>query len=228
MDISMRLKKIASMVDKCESMVDVGTDHAYVPIYLLKNNICNTVVASDINKGPVEKARLNLAMEGFNKVSSCRLGGGLSTVKPKEVNCAVIAGMGGNLIRDIIEADMKVFKSLDYAIVQPVQNPEVFREYIYSKGFSILDEALVYEENKFYEILKIKYAEEKRSIDSIYYEVSELLIKRGDEVMLKYMKAKMEKYRKIHDSIKEETELALSRKAELKEKIVKIERLLDL
>ena len=76
-----------------------------------------------------------------------------SILKPKEVNSLIIAGMGGNLIRDIIEDDLGVFKSMDYAVLQPVQNPEILRKYLLEKGFIIIDEDLCKDENKYYEII---------------------------------------------------------------------------
>ncbi len=62
MEISLRLKEIANMVDKCQSVVDVGTDHAYIPIYLIKNNICKSAIAGDINKGPLDRAKIILIL----------------------------------------------------------------------------------------------------------------------------------------------------------------------
>ena len=82
---------------------------------------------------------------------TCRLGSGLSTVKKDEVQVAIIAGMGGNLIRDILEADLDVVKQLEYMILQPVQNAEVLREYLCNTGYDILDEEICYEDGKFYE-----------------------------------------------------------------------------
>lgn len=79
-------------------------------------------------------------------------------LKPNEVDSVVIAGMGGNLIRDIIEERLDVFKSLKYAVLQPVQNPEVLREYLYKRGFNILGEQLCIDESKYYEIIKVCYA----------------------------------------------------------------------
>ncbi|SQC02730.1 putative SAM-dependent methyltransferase [Clostridium tetanomorphum] len=175
MDISLRLKTIADMVNKCQCCADIGTDHGYLPIYLVKNGILNKVIASDINKGPIEKAKKNIKAEGLNEFIECRIGGGLTTIKPGEVNLAIIAGMGGNLIRDIIEESNNIFKSLDYIIAQPVQNPEVLREHIYNKGYSILEENLCIDDNKFYEIIKIKYNNTHEEIDPIFYEVSKYL-----------------------------------------------------
>jgi tRNA (adenine22-N1)-methyltransferase len=157
MILSDRLKHISDLITDVESVVDVGTDHAYIPIYLVKNQSVSAAVASDINKGPVEKAKNNVKSYNLSDKISCRLGGGLTTVIPKEVEAAIIAGMGGNLIRDIIEDSLEVFKKLKYAVLQPVQNPEVLREYIYKSGFTILDETIVKDDEKYYEVIKVKY-----------------------------------------------------------------------
>src|SRR5665647_630512 len=135
MDIGVRLKVIANMVEECDTIVDVGTDHGYVPIYLVKNGVIKKAIASDINRGPVEKAKNNIMLNKVCDQISCRLGVGLSTVKKGEVQVAIIAGMGGNLIRDIIENDLEVVKGLKYMILQPVQNAEVLREYLYNTGY---------------------------------------------------------------------------------------------
>ena len=96
MELSIRLKTISNLVDKCHTVVDVGTDHGYIPIYLTKESFCDKAIASDINRGPVEKARKNVSLYNIDEKVECRLGPGLTTVKKGEVQGAIIAGMGGN------------------------------------------------------------------------------------------------------------------------------------
>lgn len=222
MIISKRLKLISNLVTGVDTMVDVGTDHGYVPIDLLKNNKIKFAIASDINKGPVEKARKNLEGNNFKDKVDCRLGSGLKTVKPGEVEAAVIAGMGGNLIRDILEESKDVFKKLKYAIVQPVQNPEVLRAYLYSSGCEILDEWIIYDEEKYYEILKIKWAENVVEVEPIYYEVSKKLLEKNDQVYKEYLEFKLAKYAFIYERLNSDTENAKNRKEELGLKIKKM------
>lgn len=131
MQLSSRLKAICNMVDHCNCTADIGTDHGYIPIYLVKNNICNRAIASDINKGPIRKAEINIRNEDLQNKIECRLGSGLNTINIGEVQEIIIAGMGGNLIRDIINENINIFKSVNTLILQPIQNPEVLREYIY-------------------------------------------------------------------------------------------------
>jgi len=227
MILSNRLKHISDLVTEVKSIVDVGTDHAYIPIYLVKNDIVKSAIASDINKGPVDKAKKNVEVYGLEDRITCRLGGGLTTVSPKEVEVAIIAGMGGNLIRDIIEDSMEVFKELSYTVLQPVQNPEVLREYIYKEGFTILDETIVKDEEKYYEIIKVKYDKNQKTVDPIYYEISEILLKKKDPIFKEYIEYKLIKYTRVCENLKEETESAIKRKSELKTIIEKLKEFLQ-
>lgn len=225
MELSLRLRTIASMVDKCECVADIGTDHGYIPIYLLKNKVCTKAIASDINKGPVEKAKFNVRIEDLEGKIDCRLGGGLTTINKGEVQGIVIAGMGGNLIRDIIEERLNIFKKSKFAVLQPVQNPEVLREYIYKNGYKIIDEELCIDDNRFYEIIKIRYASEVEEVEDIYYEIGKKLVDRRHPLIKEFIEYKINRYSEIHNNIKENTESAGRRKNELKDKIKKLEEL---
>ncbi|MBZ9636078.1 tRNA (adenine(22)-N(1))-methyltransferase [Clostridium sp. FP1] len=215
MDLSIRLKAIVNMIEKCDSVIDVGTDHGYVPIYLVKNGVIKSAIASDINKGPVEKAKNNITLNNLSAQISCRLGSGLSTVNNGEAQIAIIAGMGGNLIRDILEADLDLVKQFKYMILQPVQNAEVLREYLYIAGYNILDEEICNDDGKFYEIIKVKYDTKPIILDSIYYEISKILLDKKNTVMQSFIEYKMQKYSKVYDSLNDDTILSKNRKMEL-------------
>ena len=215
MDLSIRLKAIVNMIEKCDSVIDVGTDHGYVPIYLVKNGVIKSAIASDINKGPVEKARNNITLNNASAQISYRLGSGLSTVNNGEAQIAIIAGMGGNLIRGILEADLDLVEQFKYMILQPVQNAEVLREYLYITGYNIIDEEICNDDGKFYEIIKVKYDTKPIILDSIYYEISKILLDKKDPVMQSFIEYKMQKYSKVYDSLNDETILSKNRKIEL-------------
>jgi len=138
------------------------------------------------------------------------------------VEAAVIAGMGGNLIRDILEESREVFKELNYVIVQPVQNPEVLREYLYTSGCNILDEWIIYDEEKYYEIMKISWGDKPQVIEPIFYEISKLLLGKKDNTYREYLNYKLEKYLRIHEELKGDTENSRKRKLELWDKIQRI------
>lgn len=214
-------------MDKCDVIMDVGTDHGYIAIELIKRNLADKVIASDINKDPLNKAKLNVSLEGLSNKIELRLGGGLTPVKDKEVNGVLIAGMGGNLIRDILENDIKKVKNMDYLVLQPAQNPEVLREYLYISDYEIIDEDVCFDEGKYYEVFKVKYKENNSTkLENIFYEVSPMLLNKKSDVFKDYLYEKIDKYKKVKSFIKDNTEHALSRKKELDSKIEIIENLL--
>lgn len=229
MELSKRLMCIVNNMDKCESVIDVGTDHGYIPIYAVKNKICTKAIASDINKGPKEKAESNVRFEGVSDKIQCRLGAGLATVKFGEVESAIIAGMGGNLIRDIIVQDIKKVQKFKYMILQPAQNAEILREFLYKGPFEILKEDLVIDENIFYEVFKVKYNkidEVKVKEDSFYYEVSTRLIEDKHPLIKDFIENKLDRYKTILSFIKEDTESAVKRKEEITAKIKRLKELI--
>ncbi|HAT4133188.1 TPA: SAM-dependent methyltransferase, partial [Clostridium perfringens] len=224
MELSKRLKRIAEHVDKCESVADIGTDHGYIPIYLVKEGICKKAIASDINKGPIEKAKVNVAFEGVSNKVKCLLGPGLNPLKVGEVNGVILAGMGGNLTRDILLADMDKVKKYDFIILQPAQNPEVLREFLYKNDYEIIDEDLIKDEGRFYELFKVKYNENSEKLvfeDELEYEVSPLLRKKNHQLFKEFIEEKINRCETILSFIKEDTEAAKKRKSDLEEKINK-------
>ena len=227
MELSKRLNWILNIMDKCDVIMDVGTDHGYIAIELIKRNLADKVIASDINKDPLNKAKLNVSLEGLSNKIELRLGGGLTPVKENEVNGVLIAGMGGNLIRDILENDIKKVKNMDYLVLQPAQNPEVLREYLYISDYEIIDEDVCLDEGKYYEVFKVKYKENNSTkLENIFYEVSPMLLNKKSDVFKEYLYEKIDKYKKVKSFIKDNTEHALSRKKELDSKIEIIENLL--
>ncbi|MCR1971564.1 class I SAM-dependent methyltransferase [Clostridium cochlearium] len=226
MDISLRLKSIASMVDRCDVCVDIGTDHGYIPIYLIDNHICNRVIATDINKEPLNRAKENVTKRRYSDKVDFRLGSGLNTIDKNEADVAIIAGMGGNLIKEIIGENIEKFKSFKYLIVQPVQNVDVLRKYIYSKGFDIIEEKICIEDDKFYEIIKIKYNSVIIEEEDIFYEVSKYLYERKDEKLKKFIEYKIKTYEKVYSKIECNTAKSTERKKQLEKKIIKLKELI--
>ncbi|MBO3387406.1 SAM-dependent methyltransferase [Clostridium perfringens] len=229
MELSKRLKRIAEHVDKCESVADIGTDHGYIPIYLVKEGICEKAIASDINKGPIEKAKVNVAFEGVSNKIKCLLGPGLNPLKVGEVNGVILAGMGGNLTRDILLADMEKVKKYDFIILQPAQNPEVLREFLYKNDYEIIDEDLIKDEGRFYELFKVKYNENSEKLvfeDELEYEVSHLLREKNHPLFKEFIEEKINRCETILSFIKEDTEAAKKRKSDLEEKINKLKGML--
>jgi len=187
-ELGERLKAAAEMVEKCQVLCDVGTDHALLPLYLIEKQKIQRAVASDIKAGPLAAARKNITQRGYQDRIELRLGDGLKVIKAGECDSAVIAGMGGYLIREIIKESYEVAASLKQLILQPMNRQEVLREYLYQHGFDIVNEKLVFENEKYYIIMSAVYTGMKKEPgDKIYYYIGEKLISNKDPLLPSYL-----------------------------------------
>lgn len=160
MSLSKRLEKIVELTPKSKVIADIGTDHGYIASELIRRGKANHVIATDINSQPLEKAVAIAQRYSLEDQMEYRLGPGLTVLEPGEVNGVIIAGMGGAMIRDILNDSPRVVKELDFILLQPAQNPELVREYLYSRHYRILAEDLVREvDGRFYEYFRVAYDE---------------------------------------------------------------------
>lgn len=136
-------------VNMGESVADIGTDHGYVPLLLLRDGISPKVIMSDISDGSLSKAIANFKLVGLEIDDSCfRTGDGIRTVDYGEVDDIIIAGLGGKTIVEILDDDIEKTKSFKRLILQPRNNAGELRWYLYSKGYKI-DREILSEEGKF-------------------------------------------------------------------------------
>lgn len=160
MELTERLLAAASFVRDGAYFIDVGTDHAYLPIYLAEKGRISSATASDINEGPCESARAHIAENGFSDMIEVRRANGLAGHSARGKTDIVIAGMGGALICEILEkADFIKDKNVRL-ILQPMRNVRDLRAYLLCEGFHIVDEALAREGERIYEIICAEYCGE--------------------------------------------------------------------
>lgn len=220
-----RLEAIASLIDKCSVLADIGTDHGYIAEMALKDNLCKKVIATDINKGPLNSAINHLTKIGLDKYVDFRLGSGLTIINENEIDCAVIAGMGGELIARILDESKNVSKTINSLVLQAMTNVDVLRKYLYDNGYSISEEIIVKEFHHYYFMIK---AVNKASAceDDIYYEISKYLLDKKDNLLFEYIKRTIEVNNKIllnlNNSTKQDNTLKVE---ELKNKNFKLEEI---
>ena len=152
--ISDRLRTVADMCRQGNVAADIGTDHGYLPIYLVQNNIFNKAVAMDLREGPLEKARKHISGYGLQDRICTRLSDGLESLKCGEADTITICGMGGRLIRDILINGMDKLTPSVQLIVSPQSEVGEFRHFLLENGFDICAERMVKDEGKFYFIME--------------------------------------------------------------------------
>ncbi|MBQ9993105.1 MAG: SAM-dependent methyltransferase [Clostridia bacterium] len=158
-----RLSTCAEFVRRGSRFADIGTDHAYLPVWLVKMGLVQSAIASDINEGPIEAAKEHIAMYGAGDKVRTIVADGLKGVRPDEADDIVIAGMGGELIARILNDAPWVRDGRYRLILQPMTHPERLRRYLVENGFCILDEKAVCEGRKVYTTILAAYSEEKRA-----------------------------------------------------------------
>lgn len=223
MNLSKRMKEIIKYVKKNSLVADIGTDHGYIPIHLIENKISKKVIATDLNKGPLSKIEKSVKSKNLEDYIDIRLGDGLEPVKNFEVDTVIIAGMGGVLIRDILDKERKKTNSFVNFILQPNTASDKLREYLLENNFTIVDEKLVKENNLFYEILYVKEGKEKLP-DYEFYEIGERLVENKDPLLEEFILEKIAENKKILDRIKNLTGPGVDvRRDKIKRKIVYFE-----
>lgn len=161
LNLPSRLLCMADMVPKGSLTADIGTDHALLPIYLVKKGIANRCIAADIVDGPLESARKNIKNAELEKQITTIKSNGLEKVYAFTPETVIIAGMGGETIRNIMSECEYSRSGAPLFLLQPMTHLEILREYLYNNGFSIICERVVQEQNRFYVIISTQFSEKQ-------------------------------------------------------------------
>lgn len=168
--LSQRLKAVANYVPNDSRVADIGSDHAYLPVYLLKKGLIEYAIASEVAKGPLQNAKNEILKENLSNKTDTRLADGLLSIKKEdEINCVVIAGMGGILIRDILENGQSHLNGKELLVLQPNVGEDILRKWLMDNYYSIINEHILREDGHNYEII-----EAQKVNDKIIYTLEEL------------------------------------------------------
>ena len=162
-NITNRLAAAASFVRRGARVCDVGTDHAYLPIFLCKAGIAKKALATDINSGPCERAAENVKLHKCSDMIEVRKADGLDLAADFDPTDIIICGMGGELIRDIILRSQLTRKEGVRLILQPMTKAAVLRRALSANGFRIVGEALV-KDDRIYQVICAEYTAERYAI----------------------------------------------------------------
>ena len=155
MKLSDRLETVLSFV-ACEgTAADIGTDHGYVPIELVRRKLVKRALAMDVQKGPLSRAEKNVKAAGLEEKIETRLSDGLNKLRPGEAETVIIAGMGGELLIHILEQGERMWESVNQWVCSPHSEIPKVRRWLWEHKFPIVRESMVYEEEKYYTILSL-------------------------------------------------------------------------
>ena len=152
-----RLRCVARQVRPGSRLADIGTDHAFLPVWLVENGVCPRAIASDLRPGPAAAARRTIEAAGLADRLEVRVGDGLSPLKAGEVDDIVMAGMGGETMAAILDACSWAKDGRLHWVFQPMTRPQALRRTLLTQGFSILGEEVAAQGERLYVVLRARY-----------------------------------------------------------------------
>ena len=222
--LSNRLKKIAELVDFGATVIDVGTDHGYVPNFLCEKKISRDIIATDISKNSLEKS-IELTRERDNeKYIRNILANGI--VKENRDNI-IIAGLGGIQIAEIILNSREISKSAKKLILQPMQKTNILRRELNNMGFEIIDEEIIFEDDRYFEIILARYSGQIKKLEEVDFYFSKSLIEKKDIVYLDFLRERQRELEKILSNISNDSDRTKKRSGELKSLLIRTKEAID-
>lgn len=217
MELSKRLKAVAELVTPGMRLADVGTDHGYIPIYLTEAGVIPSAIAMDINKGPLERAKEHIREHGLEGKIQTRLSDGLKNLQMNEADCMIAAGMGGGLVIRILSEERDTAGSLKELILQPQSEIDSVRKYLTEEGYRIVAEDMVYEDGKYYPMMKavpcmagageIPYSEEE-------LEFGRVLLQQAHPVLGQFLEREMEIQNRILSALESQESVRAKKRME--------------
>lgn len=220
MNLDNRLKRITDFIPSDSYILDVGCDHALLDIYLALNRNNVKLIASDINENPLKIAKENIKKYNLEDEITLEKADGVSKIND-EVDTVVIAGMGSSTINNIINKDLERLKNIKKIIISSHTSSFELRENMNKKGFKIIDEVVVFDKGKYYEIIVYSNGYEKLSKLDMKY--GPIISKRKDEITKAYFN---ERYLKLIEIYKKIPNGNKKLKDDLNKKIKEIKKFL--
>lgn len=224
MNLSKRLYMNVSLVPKGAKVADIGCDHGYASIWLIQQNVAEKVIAMDVNKGPIQRAKEHIELAGLSEMIECRLSNGTEKLMPGETDTLMIAGMGGPLMVEILTAGRGVLEQIKTLVLQPQSDLAMVRHFLLEHDFEIVEEKACIDEGKYYFAIKaqrqdgnVKQYEKERQ-----FRYGTYLIRTKNEVFLQYLIKERNTYRDILAGMQNKSGLE-ERMSELSQRISDIE-----
>ena len=200
--LSQRLKVVADFVPQNSRVADIGSDHAYLPVYLMKQKQIEFGIASEVAKGPLDNAIQEIKAEGLSDRIDTRLADGLLSVQPEDkIDCVTIAGMGGTLIKNILENGKSHLSGNELLILQPNVGENRLRTWLMNNQYEISDETILREDGHTYEIIVAKKTDETVKYTEQEIKFGPFLLKQHSDVFVEKWENEIERIEMVIDQM---------------------------
>ena len=228
--LSKRMSALASLVTEGSRLADIGTDHGYIPIALVQKGRIPSALAMDVGKGPLSRAREHIHSQGLDTYIETRLSDGLTELHEGEADTVLIAGMGGMLMKRILEGGGHCLSSVGELILQPQSEIHLVRKFLAEHGYQITDEDIVLEDGKYYPMMHVDLTKQltKPEQDRYLSEDGQVLCRYGEcllrdknEVLHRFLQHTISQQEQILLKLSktEQTEAVILRIGQIEEKL---------
>ncbi len=226
MKLSKRLETVASMVTKGNRAADVGCDHGFVPIFLVKSGISPSAVAADVRPGPLSRAKEHIKEHGLEKTIQTRLSDGLANIKPGEADSLVMSGIGGILMVRLLTDGCETAKSFRELILSPQSELADVRRYLVANGYFIEYEHMLCDEGKFYFVFHVIIKKDERDWAEDEYRYGKEICAEDQDTFQAYLEKETRQYEQILEKMKQapQNDRAVQRIAQLQRDIACVEK----
>ncbi|MCA0982724.1 tRNA (adenine(22)-N(1))-methyltransferase TrmK [Halobacillus yeomjeoni] len=228
--LSNRLALVASFLPEKSNFADIGSDHAYLPCYVCLRDEKAKAIAGEVNEGPYQSALNEVNAHNLSDRIDVRLGNGLQVLEENEVNQIVIAGMGGPLIRDILDEGKDKLGAVDRIIVQPNIDARSLRIWFKEQGYALKEEEILEENGHIYEVLVAEKGDPLSGYETEQIEkelwLGPHLLKKNDQTFHQKCRAELEKKQYILEQVQRSSQVDEEKIVQLKKEITWLKEVL--
>lgn len=221
-----RLQAVADFVKAGRPVADIGTDHGYLALALIQSGKTPHAIAVDKNEGPYQAACRTIQNAGMERHIEVRLGDGLHPLQPGEATVLCMAGMGGQLMKEILLAEPKVSAQAEQLVLQPMNGARELRQWLYGAGWHLADEALAEADGRIYEILSAEKGSHPMPKD-ILLDIGPCLWEKKPSLLQRHIEERLSLLRRAMEGMEESAEARSSQKyLEFKKRAIELEEYL--
>ncbi len=231
--LSQRLQAVADLVGETGVVADVGTDHGYIPVFLVSSGKAERAIAMDVNVGPLTRAQEHIRQSGLGEQIESRLSDGLTALQPEEAQVIVIAGMGGALMARILADGRRVARTAKRLILQPQSELYFFRRFLIEEGYRIVEEDMVFEDGKYYSMMAVEAVSSDvqtgtREMTEAELTYGPVLLARNHPVLQQYLLRQRGQKQKILDNLRKNARQdASKREMQITKELAVIEKIME-
>ncbi|USS87395.1 tRNA (adenine(22)-N(1))-methyltransferase TrmK [Fructilactobacillus hinvesii] len=225
--LSKRLRAVAELVPPSRQLADIGSDHAYLPAYLLQRHVIQAAIAGEVRLGPLQNAQKEITKLGLATVMQARLGDGLAVLNPTDqVDVIVMAGMGGELISDILTAGQAKLANHPVLVLQPNVDENTVRRWLVAHQYQISAECIVEDSGHFYEMMRAEFSPTPVRLSETEINFGPQLLAQKDAIFQKKWRDRLQKSQLILSNLENSASQPQDKIAAMQRRVTAIQEVL--